>query len=237
MPTRRRVAVVVLVTALIAVILLSRGAYAALLRVLAAAESVAADHPALAAALVVGFAALAAMLAFVSSWVIVPFAVFTWGTGRALLLLWGGWLLGGVTSYAIGRFLGRPAVRWLSQSPLLARYESRITPRSAFGLVLLLQLGLPSEIPGYLLGLVRYSFGWYLVSLGTAELLHGVATIYLGSQLLQRHAAPLVVVGALLALMTVGAAWGLRRRLATPDPAADDPPAEADATTAVAVRA
>lgn len=209
----RRTTRLLIAAVLVALLLLSRGAHLALIRVLGAAQAVAVDHPTAAAALVVVFAAVAAMLAFVSSWVIVPFAIFTWGTTEALVLLWSGWLLGGMTSYALGRFVGRPAIRWLAQPAALARYEHRITPHSAFGLVLLLQLGLPSEIPGYLLGLVRYSFPWYLLSLGMAELLHGVATIYLGSQLLQRRTAPMIAAAAALALITAVAAYGLRRRL------------------------
>jgi uncharacterized membrane protein YdjX (TVP38/TMEM64 family) len=108
--------------------------------------------------------ALAAMLAFVSSWVLVPFAVFTWGAPVALLLLWTGWLLGGAAMYAIGRFLGRPAVWWLVRSDSLVRYEQRFARHMPFYIVLLVQLSLPSEIPGYLLGLVRYSFVRYLAA-------------------------------------------------------------------------
>jgi len=210
----RRTAVAALVTAIVVLLFASRAVYVVLLNLLTSAQALAVEYPLVAAVLVVVFAAIAAMLAFVSSWVIVPFAVFTWGTVEALLLLWTGWLLGGVTSYAIGRFLGRPAVRRLVASPRLAEYEARITPHSAFGLVLLLQLGLPSEIPGYLLGIVRYSFRWYLLSLGIAELLHGLATVYLGAQLLERRVAPLLAVATALVVMTVAAAWGLRRRLA-----------------------
>jgi uncharacterized membrane protein YdjX (TVP38/TMEM64 family) len=175
----------------------------------------------LAAALVVIFAALAAMLAFVSSWAIVPFAVFTWGTTETLFLLWSGWLLGGAAAYTVGRFLGRPGVRWLTSSDVLSRYEQRITPRSAFGLVLLLQLGLPSEIPGYLLGLVRYPFRWYLLSLALAEMLHGIATVYIGAGLVQRRPLPVVLTVVALALLMGSAAWGLRRRLTS---APHDPP-------------
>lgn len=212
----RRTAVAIALGAIIALVFVSRAMHTGLLDLLASAQAVAAEYPLAAAVLVVLFAAMAAMLAFVSSWVIVPFAVFTWGTGEALLLLWTGWLLGGVTAYAIGRFLGRPAVRWLAASPQLEEYEARITPRSAFGLVLLLQLGLPSEIPGYLLGIVRYSFRWYLLSLGIAELLHGLATVYLGAQILERRVGPLLAIIAALGFMTLAAAWGLRRRLSTP---------------------
>jgi uncharacterized membrane protein YdjX (TVP38/TMEM64 family) len=228
----RRGATVALLFALVGVALTFQGAHVALLRILARAEAIASGHPTAAAALVVFVAALGAMLVFVSSWVIVPFAIFTWGPSRTLLLLWGGWLLGGALSYAIGRVLGRPVVRALIPPAQLARYETRITPRSAFGLVLLLQLALPSEIPGYLLGLVRYPVGWYLLSLGVTALLHGVATVYLGAGVVQRQVLPIAGVAAALALITAAAAFAVRRHLriahheagaATPQPVSDAP--------------
>src|SRR5574341_452422 len=84
----RRVLFAALVVVLLAFVLSSDAAHGALLRALSAVERVAAPHPGWAAALVVLVAALAAMLAFLSSWVVVPFAIYTWGPTGALLLLW-----------------------------------------------------------------------------------------------------------------------------------------------------
>jgi uncharacterized membrane protein YdjX (TVP38/TMEM64 family) len=209
-----RAAIAALLVLLVALILLSESAHRGVLRGLAEAERIAAVQPACAMALIVAFSALAAMLAFVSSWVLVPFAVFTWGPTLALVLLWSGWLLGGATSYAIGRFLGRPAVRWLVPGPLVARYEERFSRHTPFSLVLLIQFALPSEIPGYLLGIVRYSFARYLAALGLVELAYGLVTVYLGNSVLERRMAPILAGIATLALVTAWAAHTLRRRLA-----------------------
>ncbi len=200
--------------AIVALVLLSRGAHDALLHLLASAEAIAADHPAAAAALVVLFAALSAMLVFVSSWVVLPFAVYTWGAVPTLLLLWTGWLLGGVTAYGIGRFLGRPAVRRLTSSALLAHYEDRISHRAPFGLIVLFQFALPSEIPGYLLGLMRYPFGRYLAALGLVELVYGIATVSLGTGVVERRLTLILPAAAALALLAAWAVIALRRRLA-----------------------
>lgn len=210
----RRLAAIPVLIAVVAVVALSDGVHQALVAVLQTAQQLAAGHPAAAAGLVVLFAALAAMIAFVSSWVVVPFAVFTWGWVPALALLWSGWLLGGAASYAVGRFVGRPAVGWLTSPAVLDRYEQRISHRSTFGLILLLQLGLPSEIPGYLLGLVRYPFAWYLAALGLAELVHGIPAVFLGTGLVERQTGVVVAVAVGLVVLTVGAAYGLRRQLA-----------------------
>lgn len=210
----RRAAAAALLVVLVALIILSQGVHAALLRGLAEAERIAADHPVWAMALVVAFSALGAMLAFVSSWIVVPFAVFTWGTPVAFLLLWSGWLLGGAGTYAIGRSLGRPAARWLTSPAVLARYEDRISHHTPFGVVLLVQFALPSEIPGYLLGIVRYPFLRYLAALALVELTYGMATMYLGLGVVERRVTPVLAGGAALAVITIWAVHALGRRLA-----------------------
>lgn len=213
-PTLSRIALAAVVGALIILVLVSDSAHRLVLRGLENAERIAVLQPAYAMALIVLLSALAAMLAFVSSWVLVPFALFTWGAPGALLLLWIGWLLGGAATYAIGRFLGRPAVRWLVPSARLARYEERFVRHMPFHIVLLVQLSLPSEIPGYLLGVVRYSFVRYLAALGIVELAYGLVTVYLGQGVLERRIIPILTGLTLLVLGTAWAAYTLRGRFA-----------------------
>ncbi len=203
-----------LLVALVALLVASEASHAVFQRALDAVERAATLHPGWAALLFVIFNALAAMLAFVSSWVAVPFAVYTWGTSRALILLFVGWLLGGVASYTIGRVLGRPVVRWLGFTPLLERYEARVSHRTPFGLVLLLQLALPSEVPGYLFGLGRYPALRYLAALSLAELPFALGTVYLASGVVERRTAVVLGVGLGLVLASAAAVYGLRRRLA-----------------------
>jgi uncharacterized membrane protein YdjX (TVP38/TMEM64 family) len=210
--TPRVVAAVALVACTV-LILVSEGVHRGLLQGLEFVEHMAAGRPGWAMAFVVVFAALAAMLAFVSSWVLVPFAVFTWGTPLALLLLFAGWLLGGAMSYAIGRFVGRRAVRWLISAPVVARYEDRISHRMPFSVLLLVQFALPSEIPGYLLGIVHYPFTRYFGALALVELTYAVATVYLGVGVVERRLTPAIAAGAALALLTAWAVYALRRRL------------------------
>lgn len=192
----------------------SEAGHTAMLRLLDSVEHGMARHPGSAGLIVVLLSALAAMLAFLSSWVVVPFAVYTWGPWRTLLLLLTGWLLGGAVSYAIGRFLGRPVVRWLGLPALLTRYEEWVSRRTPFGIALLLQLALPSEVRGYLFGLGRYPFAPYLVTLALAELPFAVATVYLGAGVLERRASLVVSLGAGLIVLSAWAFYALRRRLA-----------------------
>jgi uncharacterized membrane protein YdjX (TVP38/TMEM64 family) len=211
----RRLLLLGLAVLLIAIAVVSSGAHAALLDLLGAAQSLATDHPIAAALLALLFAAASAMLVFVSTAAIAPFLVYTWGPTVALLLLWSGWLLGGACSYGIGRFLGRPVVQWLASPRLLERYEEWVSARMPFGLVVLFQLALPSEVLGYLLGLVRYPFTRYLLALGLTELPYGIATVLLGAGLVERRLGLLIPVGAAAALLSVGAFHLLHRRLAT----------------------
>jgi uncharacterized membrane protein YdjX (TVP38/TMEM64 family) len=147
-------------------------------------QSQVANHPVRGAILFVLYAALGAMLAFVSSSVLVPVAIYAWGEEMAFLLLWAGWLVGGMASYGIGRFLGRWMLRGLAPAGQIAAYERRIGAKAGFPLVFLFQLAMPSEIPGYVLGLLRYPFARYLLILALAELPYAIGVTYLGGALI-----------------------------------------------------
>jgi uncharacterized membrane protein YdjX (TVP38/TMEM64 family) len=213
---RRAVALGLLCVAL-AMLARSEVLHAALLELLAVCQQVITDNPVTGALLFVGFAALSAMLAFVSVAVIVPIAVYTWGEPLSALLLWSGWLLGGVIAYCIGRFLGRPIVTWLAANAGLRQLERYLHRDSGFFLVLLFQLALPSEIPGYVLGLISYHPGRYLLSLGLAELPFALLTIHLGASFVERHSGVVLWVGLLLLALSISAFMLLRKRLLASD--------------------
>ena len=191
----------------------SDGLHTALVEVLAASDAIITGHPVVGIVLFVAWAAASAMLAFASVAVLLPVAVYTWGTPTSIALLWVGWTLGGVCSYAAGRYLGRAVIKWLSVEALLHRLEGRMGPATPFGLVLLFQLALPSEIPGYFLGLVRYSFPRYLLALALVELLYAVAMVYLGAGFVERRTDVILVTGAAVALLSVAASYALRRKM------------------------
>jgi uncharacterized membrane protein YdjX (TVP38/TMEM64 family) len=166
--------------------------------------------------LFIAWAAVSAMLAFASVAVLLPVAVFTWGEPLSILLLWIGWILGGACSYGVGRWFGRAMVKWLTAEALLYRIERHMGPTTPFGLVLLFQLALPSEIPGYVLGMVRYSFAKYLLALGLVELLYAVAVVHLGASFVERRAGIILATGAAVVLLSVAASYLLRKKLYVP---------------------
>jgi len=218
----RRALLVVVLAGLLTLVLFAEQARAPLLRLAGAIQGLAAAHPLPAMLLVVLFAALSAMLAFVSTAAIAPFLAATFGAPLAGVLLWSGWLLGGAVAYTIGRALGRPMVHRLASPAQLARYETFVSHRAPFGLVLLFQLALPSEIPGYLLGLVHYPFHRYLLSLAIAELPWAVVTVYLGAGVMERRVALVAGIGAVALGLSVVTYRLLHRRM--PGQGANDGP-------------
>lgn len=210
----RRAAILLLLTTGLALLALSDPLHTALLEVLAVGDAIISRDPTLGAVVFVVFTAVSAMLAFVSAAVLLPVAVFTWGETTSILLLWAGWTLGGACSYAIGRFLGREVVKWLTAEGLLRALEQRLGPSTPLGLVLLFQMALPSEIPGYVLGLVRYSFARYLMALALVEMVYAVAIVELGASFLERRTGTIMAVGTAIALLSVFAFGRLRRSMA-----------------------
>ena len=100
---------VVLICASIALLLSFDAVYERLQWALSAAQPSIAAHPRLGAIAFVLFAALSAILACFSSALLLPAAVFAWGTTVTRGLLWLGWLLGGLATSALGRELRRAA--------------------------------------------------------------------------------------------------------------------------------
>jgi uncharacterized membrane protein YdjX (TVP38/TMEM64 family) len=203
-------AVAVVVLALVA---LSAPLHRQVADVLLLAQPVITQHPAAGAALFVALAALAAMLMFFSSMVLVPLGVLAWGKLACFLMLWGGWFVGGALTYSIGRYLGRPVVRRLVSTKNIAQYESRIPGSGSFTTALLVQLTVPSDIAGYFFGLSAYRVRPYLAALALAELPYALGTVYLGAAFIERRYVVLIA-AALIALAVVVWRWKKGRRRA-----------------------
>jgi uncharacterized membrane protein YdjX (TVP38/TMEM64 family) len=155
--------------------------------IVTALGSLIARHPGWGVLAFIGLAGLSAMMAFVTSVVLVPVAVHHWGLVITALLLWIGWLIGGAGAYAIGRYLGGPAVRRLVGTDRTRYFEEQITARAPFLVVFLFQIALQSEIPAYVLGMARYPLPRYLLALSAAELPFAVGAVLLGSGFLNRQ--------------------------------------------------
>jgi uncharacterized membrane protein YdjX (TVP38/TMEM64 family) len=213
-PTHRvRAILLVALVAVLLVVAWSPPVHRAVLQVFDGAKDLIAGHPLLGAALFVVLSALAAMLAFFSSAVLVPAAVYAWGPVICAVLLWAGWMLGGIASYGLAYHFGEPVLRWLAPGKSIVQYQEKIRQRASFGFILLFQLALPSEIPGLVLGLARFPIERYLVALAVAELPYAVGTTLLGASFVSRRFGLLLSLGAVAALAVVFLGRSFRRRL------------------------
>ncbi len=189
-----------------------------LLRAIAGAGELIRQRPAVGMLTFVLLAALSAMLAFVSSAVLIPVAVHVWGPVTCALLLWTGWFLGGIAAYAVGRYLGRPIVERLVRPAVIARYERWARSGPTLVPILLLQLAVPSDVAGYVFGLVRCRFPMFLIALAVAEVPYALGAVYLGVSFLEGRILSLMLLGIGGVLLSWWALRYLRRAHAAAEP-------------------
>jgi uncharacterized membrane protein YdjX (TVP38/TMEM64 family) len=189
-----------------------------LLRAIAGAGELIRQRPAAGMLTFVLLAALSAMLAFVSSAVLIPVAVHVWGPVTCALLLWTGWFLGGIAAYAVGRYLGRPSVERLVRPAAIARYERWARSGPTLVPILLLQLAVPSDVAGYVFGLVRCRFPMFLIALAVAEVPYALGAVYLGVSFLEGRVLSLMLLGIGGVLLSWWALRYLRRAHAAAEP-------------------
>lgn len=176
--------------------------------VLEAARPIIRHHEVLGVLLFGLLSALSAVLFFFSSALLVPVAMHAWGKPWTLLILWTSWLVGAAASYWLGRKPGRKLARWLGSERHIQQYEHAITAEATFTKVLLFQLAVPSEIPGYVLGALKYPFRRYLAARALAEVPFAIGAVYLGDSFLRRQYGLLVAIAlAGVALSGLALAW------------------------------
>lgn len=209
---RRLIAAITVLGALVAVTA-SAAAHTMAMEAVSLLTATFARHPIAAFAVFVLLAGASAMLSFFSSAVLIPVALDAWGVATTFILLWIGWLAGGVGAYAIGRGVGGPLLGRLVPRGRIAHYEQRLSANTPFWVVLLLQVALPSEIPGYLLGALHYRFRRYLIVVSIGELPFAFGSVYIGQGFLHGDTLKLMLT-ALAGIGLIGlAALLLGRRL------------------------
>ncbi len=189
--------------ALILLVVRSAELHAAINAAFVAAQGVILDHSYRGMLLFTLLSALSAMVAFFSSAVLVPIGVYAWGAATTCLLLWLGWLLGGAVAYMAGRYLGRWLMVWLIHEDRMHRYEKRVSANAPFTAILLFQMALPSEVPGYVVGVLRYPFLRYLAALALAELPFAAGAVFLGRSFIHGDYRGLIAIGLALIATSV----------------------------------
>jgi uncharacterized membrane protein YdjX (TVP38/TMEM64 family) len=207
--SRRIIAVAILVT-LSLLLVLAQPVHAWLLGLFDDAEALIQQRATWGMVAFVLLAALSAMIAFVSSAVLVPVAIHVWGPTVCFVLLWVGWFTGGLAGYAIGRFLGRPAVELFVRPQMLERYERWAHQGRSLVPILMVQLAIPSDLASYLFGLVRCRFIVFVAALALAEVPYALGAVYLGASFLERRVLPLAVLGIAGVLLSAWAVYRLQ---------------------------
>ncbi len=171
------------------------------------AEAVIAESPRLGMLAFLLLAMLSSMLAFFSSALLAPIAIVAWGGLACMGLLWLGWLLGGMASYCIGRFLGHSVAVMVLGETKITGWQKELGERARFVHILAFQAVVPSEIPGYVLGTLRYRFRTYLAALAITELPYAFAVVYLGEAFIRRNAMTFLVLGVATIVLGLCLLW------------------------------
>jgi len=137
------------------------------------------NNPVAAMIIFSGLAIFSAMFSLFSSIPLIPIAVAIWGNMLTFILLFWGWLIGGMAAYAIGRYAGYPLLKNILSENKISYYRSRIPPRSEFAFIFLFRFVTPAEITGYLLGLIKYEFSRYTLITFLSELPFAALAVYM----------------------------------------------------------
>lgn len=222
---RRRVMLWLVVCLAFAVLLSLDRVHESLVEVLRAADLMVDDHRLLGALAFTLLSAVSAMLAFFSSTLLIPSAVFSFGLMGTVVLLWIGWILGGVMAFTIGKALRKPLGSRIRDLQERDSWWSRLGPELPLSVVMLIQLAFPSEIPGYLFGLLKVPLQRYLVALALAELPFAMAAVLVGEGIVEQRGWMLLGYAALSGTSMLCASWRLRALLGSGAAARLDRPA------------
>ncbi len=162
------------------------------------------DHPVVGVLVFFLFAAISAIFAFASSAILVPPANLVWGQVITFFLLLGGWVAGATVAYGIGR-LASPLLFRFGYRETWEKYRQFVSTRMQFWAVLAFCLAVPSEVPGYLLGGMRYPYWKFLAAIATAESVFAFGIVVAGESLLSAdHTTLFVAIGVLLVIAAAG---------------------------------
>jgi len=147
------------------------------------------DHPVLGSLAFVGLSALVSMLSLFSSAPLVPIAVLVFGNALTLVLLLAGYMIGDVIAYYLGYTTRHLSLENFLHLEKIDYYRKKLSNGAQFSLVLLFRIALPAEIAGYPMGIIRYSFGKYMLAAFIGELIFAAITVYASDALLQKNLA------------------------------------------------
>lgn len=203
--SKKHILIFFLLIAIAVMFWLSSALQESLYNFLKSVEGLIRDHPLLGVLAFILLTIFSAMFVFFSTAVLVPVSVFVWGKELTFIILLASWVIGGVASYFIGKYFGLKIVAHFVPQDRIEYYGKRITAHTGFSRMFLFRLLAPSEIPGYLLGLIKYKFSQYLIITLLAELPFALGAVYASQIFLERKfiwfGAFIVLAAAIIVLM------------------------------------
>ena len=177
------------------------------------AEGIMRAHRVGGAAVFFALTAVSALLTFASSIILVPPATEVFGNPVTFLLLWGGWMVGSIAAYAIGYF-ARPLLVRLVDKKKLAEYQALVSKRMKFWVALVFCFAAQSELSGYVLGGLGYSFWKFVAAIGIAEAVFAFGVIVAGDSILEAKPGVVAAAVGIMLAVAIGAGILLKRRSA-----------------------
>lgn len=212
-PFRRYALLVAVIVAAVTLLWLSASLQALFIEALQFSKDYIVRHPLASRLAFIALAAFSSMLVLFSSVALVPVAVYAWGQVETLFLLTGGWFVGASLAYFIGRRFGRRVTEYFVAPRTLDRYGHLLSAQMSIAEVAMLRLALPSEIPSFAMGIIRYPLPKFATVALASELPFALWAVYLSAALIEdRRAAFLVVLLAGFAAAAIVTHRLLRRR-------------------------
>ncbi len=159
------------------------------------------------------FAALSVILGPFTSVPLVPIAITVWGRMETFVLLLSGWLVGGVATYLIGKYAAYAIFKKVIPFGKIEAYRKKISAESEFFLIVLFRLMLPAEIPGYLLGIIRYDFTKYWFATFLGELPFAIIVVFASEAFLEANPVQFAILIVAELVLIGGALYFFQKRL------------------------
>lgn len=143
---------------------------------------------------------------------LVPLGVFLWGEFITFWLILTGWIVGGITAYFLGKFIGYPLVVKVLPQETIAIWQNFVSQKITFFSAFLFRLAMPAET-GYIFGLSGYRFRDYLLILLITEAPLAALIVWAGDALVAKNTGQFLGWIVLIVIIFSGAAYLLKKRI------------------------
>jgi uncharacterized membrane protein YdjX (TVP38/TMEM64 family) len=124
---------------------------------------------------------------------LIPVAITAWGKWIAGILVLTGWMIGAAITYLLGRSALYPLLKLLIPLKKLEYYRKLISGKVTFGLVVLFRFAMPVEVPGYVLGIIKYPLKKYMFASLISFIPFSIFMIYASHAFLSQNVSLFII--------------------------------------------